>query len=61
MLRRVRASVRIAGLVVFGPGHTRHALGSRGGGSAVPATAAKGAGPLLAPALTLVPRGVYSY
>ncbi len=25
MLRRVRASVRIAGLVVFGPGHTRHA------------------------------------
>jgi len=23
MLRRVRASVRIAGLVVFGPGHTR--------------------------------------
>jgi hypothetical protein len=26
MLRRVRVSVRIAGLVVFGPGHTR--LGS---------------------------------
>jgi hypothetical protein len=25
MLRRVRASVRTAGLVVFGPGHTRHA------------------------------------
>jgi hypothetical protein len=25
MLRRVRVPVRIAGLVVFGPGHTRHA------------------------------------
>ncbi len=52
MLRRVRASVRIAGLVVFGPGHTR--LGNLGGGSAVPATAAKGAGPLLAPTTLLI-------
>jgi hypothetical protein len=35
MLRRVRVSVRIAGLVVFGPGHTRHLLYLIKGGESV--------------------------